>query len=63
MLGVSGHRIDLAPREMVGDAMADRPRAELVVDALKMAVGRGSLKEGCIAHSDRGSKYAFGENR
>ncbi|PZG66394.1 IS3 family transposase, partial [Streptomyces sp. NTH33] len=38
-------------------------RAELVVDALKMAAGRGALKEGCIAHSDRGSEYTSGEYR
>ncbi|GGJ71763.1 hypothetical protein GCM10010121_097940 [Streptomyces brasiliensis] len=35
--------------------MADHHRAELVVDALKMAAGRGGLRKGCIAHSDRGS--------
>jgi hypothetical protein len=37
--------------------MADHHRADLVVDALKMAAGRGRLKPGCIAHSDRGSEY------
>ncbi|MER6694687.1 IS3 family transposase [Streptomyces minutiscleroticus] len=55
--------IDLATREVVGYAMADHHRAELVVDALKMAAGRGALKEGCIAHSDRGSEYTSGEYR
>jgi transposase InsO family protein len=48
--------IDLATREVVGYAMADHHRAELVADALKMTVGRGALKPGCIAHSDRGSE-------
>lgn len=47
--------IDLATREVVGYAMADHHRAGLVVDALRMAAGRGGLTGGCIAHSDRGS--------
>ncbi|MGW3152336.1 DDE-type integrase/transposase/recombinase, partial [Streptomyces sp. NPDC001177] len=37
--------------------------AGLVVDALRMAAGRGGLKEGCIAHSDRGSEYTSREYR
>lgn len=37
--------------------MADHHRVDLVVDALKMAAGRGRLRPGCIAHSDRGSEY------
>ncbi|MET7544123.1 IS3 family transposase [Streptomyces sp. NPDC005507] len=55
--------IDLATREVIGYAMADHHRAELVVDALEMAAGRGSLKETCIAHSDRGSEYTSSEYR
>ncbi|MGW6752185.1 IS3 family transposase [Streptomyces sp. NPDC055006] len=55
--------IDLATREVVGYAMADHHRAGLVVDALRMAAGRGGLKGGCIAHSDRGSKYTSREYR
>ncbi|MFD4977761.1 transposase [Streptomyces sp. NPDC058424] len=43
--------------------MADHHRAELVVDALKMAAGRGALKPDCIAHSDRGSEYTSREYR
>ncbi|WP_326791750.1 integrase core domain-containing protein [Streptomyces sp. NBC_00841] len=43
--------------------MADHHRAELVVDALKMVVGRGALKKGCIAHSDRVSEYTSREYR
>ncbi|WP_369386399.1 DDE-type integrase/transposase/recombinase [Streptomyces sp. CG1] len=43
--------------------MADHHRAELVVDTLEMAAGRGALKEGCIAHSDRGSEYTSREYR
>jgi putative transposase len=55
--------IDLATREVIGYAMADHHRAELVADALKMAVGRGELKPGCIFHSDRGSEYTSNEFR
>ncbi|MFF4794549.1 DDE-type integrase/transposase/recombinase [Streptomyces sp. NPDC001276] len=55
--------LDLATREIVGYSMADHHRAGLVVDALKMAAGRGQLKPGCIAHSDRGSEYTFDELR
>ncbi|MER6075934.1 IS3 family transposase [Streptomyces sp. NPDC001817] len=55
--------IDLATREVVGYAMADHHRAELVVDALKTAAGRGGLQTGCIAHSDRGSEYTSHEYR
>ncbi|MEV8099670.1 IS3 family transposase [Kitasatospora sp. NPDC085879] len=49
--------LDLATREVVGYAMADHHRADLVVDALQMAHRRGQLEPGCIAHSDRGSEY------
>lgn len=55
--------IDLATREVIGYAMAGHHRAELVVDALKMAAGRGLLRQGCIAHSDRGSEYSSREYR
>ncbi|MGS2586638.1 alpha/beta fold hydrolase [Streptomyces hebeiensis] len=48
--------LDLATREVVGYAMADHHRAELVVDAPDMAHGRGGLEPGCVIHSDRGSE-------
>ncbi|MEW2490309.1 IS3 family transposase [Streptomyces sp. NPDC048411] len=38
--------LDLATREVVGYAMADHHRAELVVDALDMAHGRSGLEPG-----------------
>ncbi|MFE6939743.1 IS3 family transposase [Streptomyces chartreusis] len=40
--------LELATREVVGYSMASHHRAELVVDALKMAAGRGRLQPGCI---------------
>ncbi|RRR79258.1 hypothetical protein EHS43_24355 [Streptomyces sp. RP5T] len=51
--------LDLATREVVGYAMADHHRAELVVDALDMAYGRGGLEPGRVIHSDRGSEGGF----
>ncbi len=53
--------LDLATREAVGYAMADHHRADLVVDALRMAHGRGGLEPGRIMHSDRGSEYTSAE--
>ncbi|MFJ4918374.1 IS3 family transposase [Streptomyces sp. NPDC088725] len=48
--------LDLATREVVGYAMADHHRAELVLDALDMAHGRTRLEPGCVIHNDRGSE-------
>ncbi|WP_179500202.1 DDE-type integrase/transposase/recombinase [Streptomyces sp. WZ.A104] len=56
-------RLDLATREVVGYAMADRHRAELVVDALDMSHGRGGLEPGCVIYSDRGSEYTSAQFR
>ncbi|QYX78911.1 DDE-type integrase/transposase/recombinase [Streptomyces akebiae] len=55
--------LDLATREVVGYAMADHHRAELVVDALDMAHGRGHLQPGCVIHSDRGREYTSAQFR
>ncbi|MYQ82030.1 MULTISPECIES: IS3 family transposase [unclassified Streptomyces] len=49
--------LDLATREIVGYSMANHHRADLVVDALDMAHGRGGLQPGYVIHSDRGSEY------
>ncbi|WP_330436460.1 IS3 family transposase [Streptomyces sp. NBC_00825] len=54
---------DLATHEVVGYSMADHHRADLVIDALKMAAGRGRLRPGCKAHSDRGSEYTGSQFR
>ncbi|MFB7498491.1 IS3 family transposase [Streptomyces sp. NPDC056161] len=55
--------LDLATREVIGCAMADHHRAELVVDALDMAHGRSHLEPGCVIHSDRGSEYTSAQFR
>lgn len=55
---------DLYSRKIVGWSMANHMRAELVVDALKMAVHRRQPEQGLIHHSDQGSQYvalAFGQ--
>jgi putative transposase len=56
--------IDLGSRRVVGWAMADHMRAELVCEALKMAISGRQPGPGLIFHSDRGSQYTsrqFGE--
>lgn len=55
---------DLYSRRIVGWSMADHMRAELVIDALKMAVHRRKPDAGLIHHSDQGSQFvslAFGQ--
>ncbi|WP_138899333.1 integrase core domain-containing protein, partial [Streptomyces chryseus] len=43
---------------VLGWSMAPHMRAELVIDALKMAVAtRGGTVDGVIFHADRGSQY------
>ena len=49
--------IDLASRRVVGFAVGDHMRSELVAQALKMAVGLRQPPAGLIFHSDRGSQY------
>jgi transposase InsO family protein len=49
--------IDLASRRVVGWAVADHMRAELVCDALRMALGWRRPAPGAIFHSDRGTQY------
>ena len=50
--------IDLCSRKVVGWSMSSRMKAQLVCDALKMAVWRRRPHAGLIHHSDRGSQYA-----
>jgi putative transposase len=48
---------DLFSRRIVGWSMAGHMRAELVVDALKMAVRARRPARGVVHHSDQGSQY------
>ncbi len=50
--------IDLFSRKVVGWSMSSRMKAELVCDALKMAIWQRKPPAGLIVHSDRGSQYA-----
>jgi putative transposase len=49
--------LDAYSRKVVGWAMADHLRAELVVDALAMAIARRQPTAGLVHHSDRGAQY------
>lgn len=53
--------IDLASRRVVGWAVADHMRSELVCDALRMAVDNRRPGPGLIFHSDRGTQYTATE--
>jgi transposase InsO family protein len=50
--------IDLYSRAVVGWAMSERMTAQLVNDALMMAVWKRKPQKGLVVHSDRGSQYA-----
>jgi len=49
--------IDLYSRLVVGWAMSERMTAQLVCDALQMALWRRRMPTGVIVHSDRGGQY------
>jgi putative transposase len=56
--------LDVYSRRIVGWAMADHLRTELVIEAVEMALWRRRPEEGVIHHSDQGSQYtslAFGQ--
>jgi putative transposase len=58
-----GAVMDMYSRKIVGWSMRDDLKADLVVDALAMAVTRRRPPAGLVHHSDRGSQYtslAFG---
>ena len=55
--------IDLCSRRIVGWALADHLRTELVSDALKQALGSRDTAPDLIFHSDRGSQYGSGAYR
>ena len=50
--------IDLYSRRVVGWSMGSRMKADLVCDALTMAIWQRNPAAGLIHHSDQGSQYA-----
>jgi putative transposase len=55
--------IDCFNKEVIGYALADHMRTELVTDALHMATRNYELEPDCIMHSDRGTQYTSAEYR
>lgn len=55
--------IDLFSRQVVGWAMADNMRADLVNRALLMAIWKRKPNRGLLWHTDRGSQYASDSHR
>jgi len=55
--------IDLFSRQVVGWSMSSNMKAELVNDALLMAVWKRKPAKGLIWHTDRGSQYASESHR
>jgi len=54
--------IDLASRRIVGWALADHMRTELVTDALEAAFAQRRPPAGLIFHSDRGCQYTSADH-
>ena len=54
---------DKVTKRVVGWSVSARMTAELVIEALRMALRRGQVKRGAIIHTDRGSQYASTEYR
>jgi len=55
--------IDLYSRKIVGWSMGSRMKAELVCDALTMAIWQRNPDKGLIVHSDQGVQYASHQYR
>lgn len=55
--------IDLFSRKVVGWSMDSRMKAQLVNDALLMAIWKRKPTQGLIWHTDRGSQYASDSHR
>ncbi len=53
--------LDLFSRRVVGLAMSERIDRALVIEALRVAIGRRMPDAGLVHHSDRGSQYASGD--
>jgi putative transposase len=50
--------MDLCTRKIVGLAMRDNLSQQLVIDALRQAIGRQHPEAGLLLHSDRGVQYS-----
>ncbi len=55
--------IDCYSRKVVGFAVADHMRTDLIIDALRMALIHRDPPAGVIFHSDRGAQYTSAEFR
>ena len=55
--------IDLFSRQVIGWSMKNSPKADLVIDALLMAVWRRKPKERVLVHSDQGIQYSCSDWR
>ena len=55
--------MDLYSRQIIGWAMADDMKVDLVLDAFNMAVANREVRPGLIVHSDRGVQYRAWEYR
>ena len=55
--------IDLYSRKVVGWSMGSRMKAQLVFDALRMAIWQRRPQAGLVVHSDRGAQYASTDYR
>ncbi len=55
--------IDLFSRKVIGWSMKSSPKADLVIDALLMAVWRRRPTEKVLVHSDQGVQYTSGDWR
>jgi len=55
--------LDLFSRRVIGWAVADHMRTELVLEALDRALGTRDIGDDLIHHSDRGSQYASHRHR
>lgn len=49
--------LDLYSRRIIGWAVSNRMKRDLVIRALEMAVALRQPPKGCIHHTDRGSQY------
>lgn len=55
--------MDLYSRRIIGWALAPNMERDLVVAALRQALGRRPSRQDCLHHSDRGSQYASQDYR